>query len=276
MKNIFTLFLLSFILFSCSRDNEDEITDNDEPLITKMSSLVLYSGFMFNNNMDLNVYFQYDSSKRLTKKTGGSLPVSGSTGFDGFFSDKVFTTLVYSGDKVLVENFSSSPDFTVPKNSKYFTLNNNQQIKQKDVPSTFYSNYRDEKQFFTYNTSGQLTEIKTTLPNMPYYPPDDYIETYLEKFYYDSKGNLTKSEYIFQKDGVNTNEKTVRIFEDYDNSYNPWKRLYLLDEFFYRSISKNNFRKYTEIRYDYYGNISSTSIKDWGFNYDSDGNIIIN
>ncbi len=276
MKNIIKLFFLSLALLSCSRDNEDIVIENNEPMITKMNSLLLYSGFLFNNNIDLNVYFEYDNNKRLTRKTGGFLLVSGSTGFGGSFSDKVYTTLIYSGNTATVENFSSSPDFNVPKNSKYFILDNNQHIKQKDVPSPFYSNYRDEKQFFTYNASGQLTEIKTTLPNMPYYPPDDYIETFLEKFYYDSKGNLTKSEYIFQKDGVDTKQKTVRTFEDYDNSYNPWKRLYLLDEFFYRSISKNNFRKYTEVNYDYYGNMTSSSIRDWGFKYDSGGNIIIN
>ncbi|WP_312767552.1 hypothetical protein [Epilithonimonas sp.] len=275
MKNIFTLFFISLILFSCSRDNEDEVIENNEPLITKMS-LILYPNSFPYGNSELSFNFQYDNNKRLIKKTGGFLSVSGSTGFDGYFTDKIYTTLVYDNNKVTVENFSSSPDFTVPKQSKYFVLDNNKQITQKDVPSTMYSSYRDERQFFTYNTSGQLTEIKTTLPNMPYYPPDDYTETYLEKFYYDSKGNLTKSEYIFQKDGVNTSEKTVRTFEDYDNSYNPWKRLYLLDEFFYRSISKNNFRKYTEVKYDYYGNITSTIVRDWGFNYDSSGNIIIN
>lgn len=273
MKKIFTLFFLSFILFSCSRDNEDEIIENNEPLVTKMSSLVLYSGFTFNTNMDLNVYFQYDNDKRLTRKTGGFLPVSGSTGFGGFFSDKVFTTLVYSGNTVLVENFSSSPDFTVPKNSKYFVLNNNNQIIQKEFEDGH--EYLYKKQQFKYS-NGQLIEILTTLPKMPFYPPNDFIETYLEKFYYDSNGNLTKSEYIFQKDGVNTNEKTVRTFEDYDNSYNPWKRLYLLDEFFYRSISKNNFRKFNEIQYNEVGNITSSTEQSWSFNYDSSGSIIIN
>lgn len=273
MKNIFILFFISIILFSCSRDNEDEITDNDEPLITKMSSLVLYSGFTFNSNMDLNVYFQYDNDKRLTRKTGGFLPVSGSTGFGGSFSDKVFTTLVYSGNTVLIENFSSSPDFTVPKNSKYFILNNNNQIFEREFEDGHEYNYK--KQEYKY-TSGKLTEIFTTLPKMPFYPPDDFIETYLEKFYYDSKGNLTKSEYIFQKDGLNTNEKIVRTFEDYDNSYNPWKRLYLLDEFFYRSISKNNFRTYKVVRYQENGEITLNSQQSWSFNYDSSGNIIIN
>ena len=274
MKKIFSLLILSIILFSCSRDNEDEIIENNDPLITKMS-LILYPNSFPYGNSELSFNFQYDNDKRLIKKTGGFLSVSGSTGFSDYFTDKIYTSLIYNNNNVTVEDFSSSTDFTVPKNSKYFVLNNNNQIIQKGIPN-INSSYSNKKQSFKYNSSKQLIEIYTTLPNMPYYPPDDYIPTYLEKFYYDSKGNLTKSEYIFQKDGVNTNEKTVRTFEDYDNSYNPWKRLYLLDEFFYRSISKNNFRKYTEIKYDYSGNISSTSIRNWDFNYDSSGNIIIN
>lgn len=278
MKNLFKLFFLSLVLFSCSRDNEDEIIDDNDPLITKMSSFVLYSGFLFNNNMDLNVYFQYDSNKRLTRKTGGFLPVSGSTGFDSSFSDKIYTSLVYNGNNVTIEDFSTSTDFTVPKNSKYFILDNNKRIKQKYVPSTVISSYRDIQQNFVYNNIGQLTEINTTLPNMPYDPtdPNDYIETYLEKFSYDSKGNLIKTEYFEQRNGVNIGIKVIRTFEDYDNSYNPWKRMYLLDEFFYRSISKNNFRKYKVVRYEENGEISLNSQQSWTFNYDSSGNIIIN
>lgn len=276
MKNIFFFFFLSIILFSCSRDNEDEITQNNEPLITKMSSVVLYPGYPSYDNAELSFNFQYDSNNRLIKKNGGFLPASGSTGLNGYFTDKIYTALVYDKKKVTVEDFSSSPNFTVLKNSKYYTLDNNQ-ITQKEIPSNTYGNYWDEKKMYKY-INNQLSEIQTTLPNMPYDSTDpfDYIETYIENFYYDSKGNLSKSEYILQNNGVNTKQKTVRIFENYDNSYNPWKRFTLLDEYFYRSISINNFRKYTEIKYDFAGNITSNKEHIWGFNYDSSGNIIIN
>ncbi|WP_374445662.1 hypothetical protein [Epilithonimonas sp.] len=277
MKNIFKLCLFSLALLSCSRDNEEKIVE-DDLLITKMSSLVLYTNSVSYGNSDLFLKFDYDNEKRLVKKTGGFLSVSGSTGFGGFFTDKIYTSLVYNGNNVTVEDFSSSIDFTVPKNSKYFILDNNKRIKQKNVPSTVISSYRDIQQNFIYNNIGQLTEINTTLPNMPYDPTDpyDYIETYLEKFYYDSKGNLIKTEYFEQKNGVNKGIKVIRTFEDYDNSYNPWKRMYLLDDFFYRSISKNNFRKYKVVRYEENGDVSLNSQQSWTFNYDSNGNIIIN
>ena len=271
MKKISILLFLSFIFFSCSRDDDKVQTQNDDSLITKMS-LVLYPNSLPYNNSELSFYFQYDNDKRLIKKTGGFLSVSGSTGFSNYFSDKIYTTIVYNGNKATVENFSSSPDFTVLKDSKYYILNNNQ-IIQKEVPG--YGNYRYEKQTFKYSND-KLIEISTSLPNMPYYPPDDYIETYQEKFYYDSNGNLTKSEYFEQRDGINKGIKIVRSFGEYDTSTNPFKRLYLLDEYFYRSISKNNYRKYSEVKYDIAGNVTSASEKNWTFNYDSNGNIIIN
>lgn len=270
MKNILTCFLLSLVLFSCSRDNESKsVTEAEYPLVTKLNV-----GFPNGNNSDKNFYFDYDSNNRLIKKRGGFLQVSGGTGYNGFFTDKLFTSLVYTGNKVTVENFSSSDEFYPPKDTRIFFLNNNNQIIQKEIPA-IYNNHQDRKQSFIYSNN-QLVEIDTTLPNMPYYPPDDYIETYLEKFYYDSKGNLTKSEYFEQRNGISKGIKIVRTFGDYDNSLNPFKRLYLLDEYFYRAISKNNYRKFNEIKYNELGQVTSNIEQTWTFNYDSSANIIIN
>lgn len=275
IKKIIPILLFGFLSISCSRNEENpENPDVNDPLVTKMSANVFYPGSMSYNQSVLNFSFEYNSSQRLTKKIGGFLPVSGSTGLSGFFTDKIYTSLIYTNNNVTVENFSSSTDFTVPKNTKYYTLNSLNQIVSKEIPNT--SNYWLKKQTFTY-LDNKLIDIKTTLPNMPYDPtdPNDYIMTYLEKFYYDANGNLIKSEYFEQQNGINKGEKIVRTFEDYDNSTNPTKRLQLLDDFFYRSISKNNFRKYTEIHYNN-DVLTSTNITTWTFNYNSNGQITIN
>lgn len=104
--------------------------------------------------------------------------------------------------------------------------------------------------------------------------PNDYILTYLEKFYFDTNGNLTKAEYFEQRNGINNGEKIIRTFENYDNSYNPFKRLKLLDEFFFLSLSKNNYRKYSEIHYQNETVISTTN-RNWSYSYDVNGQIII-
>lgn len=98
-------------------------------------------------------------------------------------------------------------------------MNNSNEILEKEIPDNNNSteNYWFKKQFFNYS-GNKLNEITTTLPNMPYFPnePDDYILTYSEKFYFDTNGNLSKSEYVEKRNGIEfeNGEKVIRIFEN--------------------------------------------------------------
>lgn len=271
IKNLFILLIVTFITISCS-SRDEEITPEYNPLTTKINLGVILYGT--SGSTQLAYYFEYNDAEKLTKKIGGYVGVSPGTGYSGFFSNDMYTTLVYAGDKVTLEDFSTSNQFNVPKNNKYYKLNNANLILEKEIPEPLNFNM-SRKQFYTYK-NGLLDEIRTTYPNMPYDPTDplDYIQSYSEKFYYDSSKNLLRTEYFKLRNGVKVDEKTVRTFGDYDSSYNPYKRLILLDEFFYRSLSKNNFRFYREEK-TYYGNISFTE-QNWTFNYDSNGNIIVN
>lgn len=270
MKKIITVLFLTALLFSCS--NHDEAGSND-PLITNIKVDLIRSGHWANPN-EMDYYFLYDTQNRLVRKNGGIRGMASSTGFNGFFSTEIYTQLTYDGNRVTVEDFSSSPDFNVFTNTNYYTLNSSNQIVEREIPNPNSVEWY-KKQIYIYSNN-KLVEIKTSLPNMPYFPDDgDYIKTYSEKFYYDANGNLAKTEYFEQHDGISIGEKIIRTFEDYDTSTNPTKRLYLLNEYFYRSISNNNFRKYTETRY-YYNETPSVSEKTWVFNYDSSGNIIVN
>ncbi len=273
MKKILALLLFMVILLACSREDDQENIETEEPLITNIKFDMNRGGGIVNPN-EINFGFEYDNQKRLVKKIGGYLPMSGSTGFTGFFSRDVYTSLIYSNNKVTVEDFSSSPDLIALKNSNYYTLNSSNQIIEREFSGI--NIYWYKKQFYRYENN-KLVEVKTTLPNMIYDPdnPNDPVITYSEKFFYDSNGNLTKTEYYEQQDGINEGEKIIRTFENYDTSTNPTKRFYLLNEYFYRSLSKNNFRKYTETKYNY-NVLTGSSELSWAFNYDSNGNIIVN
>lgn len=271
IKNLLSFLLIALLTISCSsRDDEPIVTVEYSPLVKRINLGV------FNPNApsgdQFAYYFEYDSEEKLTKSIGGFIPLSGGTGYSGFFSNEIYTSLVYTNNMVTVEDFSSSSQFMVPKKSKYFKLNIASKIVEKEIPSQ--NIYSTKKQFFYYK-DGNLDEIITTLPNMPYYPPDDYIETYSEKFFYDASKNLVRTEYYELRNGIREGEKIIRTFGNFDNSYNPFKRFTLLDEYFYRSLSKNNFRTYREERtYEYGG--SNTSTQSWTFNYDASGNIILN
>lgn len=126
----------------------------------------------------------------------------------------------------------------------------------------------------TYHyVDNKLSEIKTDFPYQPY-DVYGFTLTYLEKFYYDQNGNLIKTEHFKQQNGVNTGEKTVRVFGNYDNAQNPFKRLQFLDDYFYRSISKNNFRQYDVATY-YNDELRGLTSTTWTFKYDSNGQIIV-
>ncbi|WP_264565064.1 hypothetical protein [Flavobacterium sp. N3904] len=266
MKHILTFLTLGILLFSCSNNEEESENNQDnDPLITKMSQ-----GFQLGLPTESYTYFEYDNSKRLIKRTGEfvEVPPKGLR----FFSD-IYTSLVYDNNRVTIENFTDSNLFTIPKNTIYITLNNSMQIEKKEI--TYITNNHYCKTLFYKYSNNKLVEIKTTLPDNAYGAtgPNEFL-SFIEKFYYDSNGNLARTESFQQEYGINKGEKIVRIFGDYDNSINPWKRLYLIDDDFYRSISKNNFRKYTEI---YYLNdmLISTNEASWVFLYDSNGNILI-
>ena len=275
MKHFFSFFTAIFFLISCSKNEEEtQNVQNNDPLITKMNLSVLNQNSQVNNQTDPHLYFQYDSQNRLTKKIGGFAPLPAASGYISFFSNEIYTSLIYNNNEVTVEDFSTSNSFTTPANTTYYSLNNLSQIVIKETPNQNDSNL-NKKQTYSY-INNKLLEILTEFPNKPYNPNDpyEYVLTYLEKFYYNSIGNLTKTEYLELHNGVITGYKTVRFFENYDNSINPFKRLYLLNDFFYSSISNNNYRKYRLNKYEdnvlvYFEEKSRT------FNYDSNGNIII-
>lgn len=271
MKYLFTILVAGICLVSCS-SNEDNTENKDSDPLVKQMKFDGSNPVLTDNYQNLNFNFEYDNQKRLTKKVGGYMAIASGTGYSRAYTDKVFTSLIYTNNKVTVENFYSGI-YTIDKNTSYYTLNSSNQIEEKEKPNN--SLYQSKKLFYKYS-NGKLIEIVTTYPNMPYDPNEetDYILTYSEKFYYDDNENLFKTEYFEQHNGKNEGEKIVRTFEDYDKSYNPFKRFQLLEEYFYRSLSRNNFRRYTETS-DYYGNSREVEA-NWEFTYDTKGNIVLN
>lgn len=273
MKNLFTILFISLSLISCSSNEEDAENNDNESLLKKINLDATNQSNSAINPFAISFNFEYDNEKKLIKKNGGYIDISFATGYSKRFINEIYTLLTYTNNKVTVENFTTLVDYTVPKSSIYYSLNSFNQIVQKEVPN-IYNNVHSKKMVFIYS-KGKISEIKTSFPNMPYdlNDPNDYVITYNEKFYYDAESNLVRTEYFEQHNGVNEGERIVRTFEDYDNSANPFKRLQLLEEYFYRSLSKNNFRKYTETHY-YYDEINTQMLK-WEFPYDANGQIIL-
>jgi len=275
MRTTFTTLLFSILLISCSRD--DDQTSDDQifngPLITNVKiDMNSTKNWLYTTGLDF--VFQYDNQNRLIKKTGDFMPVPSSLGFDGIFTRDLYTSLVYTNNKVSVKLFSSLPDYILVNDPIIYTVNSSNQILEKDIAG--YISDHNKKLLYKYQDN-RLVEITTTYPNRLNSPsnPNHIIYTTVESFSYNADGNLTKTEAVNKQNGIDTGVVVVRTFENYDTSTNPTKRFSLLEDYFYRSLSKNNFRKYHETSYSFGAPYSSTS-KQWTFSYDANGNIIIN
>jgi len=277
-KNLFYLLPIFIILFSCrNSDNESDIKAEQEFLVKKINPLFSPEGHMMlppNSETKKHFEFEYDSKNRLTKRIGLIIPSAGP--FYGF-TDKIATIIEYNNSSASIKNIAIIPDYPIIDIKEDFKFNNENQIIEKYIPAK-YSNRMDKKIKYLYDGK-VLIKRETTYPNRSYDPSLswDYIETIVEDFIYNSNNNLQKIVTTSHKTGnVNSITKTKEItFDDYDTSKNPFVKLGILNDYFERSLSKNNFRSRSEISYNIDGTPRDKSENTWVFMYNTKGDLII-
>lgn len=84
---------------------------------------------------------------------------------------------------------------------------------------------------------------------------------------FDAAGNLTKISGVKEYRDAEVATTTEEIFGGYDNKPNPLKGLCLWQDYFYRSLSNNNFTSYTYI------SGSTEETKNWTLFYDGNGKV---
>ena len=209
------------------------------------------------NNELVNLTFEND---RLIKRQGGILNGSGNSGVSGYYNKNVYDTIIYFSNKIITYTKiipTEGTSTTVP-NKKELDLLNGKIIRKIYHNSEEYLSDNDTIQF---EYSGNKI-VKT------YKEGSNYEKLY----YYNVNQNL---------DSIVTNEyipnnilryKTIEIFEDYDNAVNPFKSLVIFDDTFKRSLSTNNYRKYTILKKDLFtDNININWSKNFNITYDSQG-----
>lgn len=272
IKNFCLITIFAISLINCRDENSNPKLEEDL-MPEKINYGWTIPDGMWNPETDNNYHFTYDNNKRLINKKGGFLPLPATTGFSGFFSKSVNTKIIYENNKATSSDYVDDPNLAIQPNYKVYTLLNNQ-IIEKYIPSN--NPIFDKKLSYKY-TNSKLTEIITSFPNMPYDPkdPSDYVLTASEKFEYDNNGNLIKSIIVSKHNDVINGGRKETTFGNYDNARNPFKKLYLLEEYFYKSLSKNNYRYLLIRSFDQNNNMTSFSESSWEFTYDSAGNIIL-
>ncbi|SHL17742.1 hypothetical protein [Chryseobacterium polytrichastri] len=271
------LFFATLLAFTSCSNNDDEVTTDITQPVNGNTGKVSWN---FPNlsqpsaGNELNYTFDYDAQGRVTKKIGGKLELSGSTGFSYFYSKSVYTTISYTGNMAIMKNYSGDTSFSVMLEERKFEFDNQGRVIKLIIPQV-NNVYMDKHLTYTYDTSGKLTEILTQYPNIPYDPTDpaDYILTYVEKFTYNNSGNLEKAIKTEKHNNIDAYVTNEIIFDNFDSTQNPFKSLGIFEDYFYFSLSKNNPRRKISKEFKPYSSEFFLNQSNWTNQYNSDGSL---
>ncbi|NCD69314.1 hypothetical protein GSY63_08090 [Mucilaginibacter sp. R11] len=244
------LIAISFALSistGCKKDSIDSPIDESAIFPTSKIKSISYKDIIeptwnrFTDGIDIpfeadSMRLSYDSQGHLTKKLGLWLSLSSATGYSGaFFIKKLGDTLDYSKNSVVVskKNFGDPFWGTPQQDPATLTFSGKKLVKV----TTYSSGVKVplDTTVFTYDSKGILQKSVTKIFWRG-------TQTLLYKF---TQGNLTEIDgRVVNYDGSEFGTST-ELFWDYDTAPNPLYGFCLLPETFYRSLSQNNFRKYS-------------------------------
>lgn len=244
-------------MISCST-NSDDLLENQQNStdLEPNKAFVLYMEFPKSASLLPSWYytFNYENGK-LIKMTGKFVKSESIWLSDNFYPDS-FTTLSYHNNQIEVKH----------SNDIY--------------PTIVYTMENDKpKKSELYDQSNQLITVKnyTYEPGrIKIYSKTYTFETYFT-YYFDSNDNLIKSEKL-EKSGGFDKTLTTTTYSNFDNSKNPFKKLYLLNDNFYeKSLSNNNYRKTNYIVQNLQDPqlLPGNGNAEWIYQYDSNGQIVL-
>ncbi len=257
MKKIILIFV-SLLCFGCE--------NNSESIIVKSLIIDQYNF----RNMDYStsvlgdgiVKLNYQDSK-IVKRIGALSILDPASGFNFVFNQNLFEEIIYSQNLITITRKINSTSQTVNPDLETITLNNDNKMISK-VRERF--GLPTETEIFLYDASNLLKESnsgdKTTINGGKN-----------AKYYYNSNKNLDSIVTINYSLNV-LKTKRIQTFTNYDYDTNYTKNLFLFDETFYRSLSKNNYKKYTSKTFDEMNNLIENDFRTYDFQYDNNGKLI--
>lgn len=252
------LFYFLFILGIISCANSDDILENQQ-ISTELEpnkAFVHYIEFPKQTIPQPSWYYTFNyENGNLIKMTGKFVKSESIWLPDSFYPDS-FITLSYSTNQTEVK-YSSDTYPTI-----VYTMENN-----KPKKAELYNQFNEliTVKNYTYE-SGKIKIYSKTYT----------FETY-STYYFDSNSNLIKSEKL-EKSGGEDKTLTTTTYSNFDNSKNPFKKLYLVNDNFYeKSLSRNNYRKinYTVEYLENPQSLPGNGNSEWIYQYDSNGQIVL-
>ncbi|MDM1062054.1 hypothetical protein HXZ62_05665 [Empedobacter falsenii] len=262
MKKLLYLLPL-FLIWSCNDDEETIPIDNN--------SFTTYpKGYFVATTTGMDTIKLEYQNNQVTKRIGEWMELAGSTGYDNKFSKLIETQITYSGNQAILNKISKMEGYT-PKDLLTYNLNG-KQILEGIFTYENKPNYT-EKYVYTYENS-QIKHIDLLVSDNNY--KNDLRSR--RDFYFSKNGNLDSLVYRESTHDYNDivppfidykiKKRNVTTFSNYDQSQNPFQNLSLFLDLYYKSLSKNNFRKMETIQYDEEGKPSlGISTSTWDYEY---------
>lgn len=253
MKKLFC-FLLPFLLLSCTDNNDDDF-NSDENL------LILPDSFNYRFLSEANIWpmdyglikIKYSENNLPIQVLGDFVSLPSGHRISSVFDSTRYEEYQYNGNKVLRLK-KNTIDSYVSNFRAEFVVENNKIISSKEYHISKIEGLDTRTKYFYQNDRLSKKIIYWTDSSN-----NNYSDYGIESIYYfNAKNNLDSiiSQNVVLDANLNTNydfdrfkTKQVKILKNYDNSKNPFKQLYLLDRFFDRSLSVNNYRHVIEKSY---------------------------
>jgi hypothetical protein len=213
-----------------------------------------------------NIKLVYNKKGQIVQRIGDVIESNSWSGYSYIYYDKLADTVVYNKNVITITKHLISNEIFNSVNPYKIELfiENGLMVKKINDNATTMANDNDTT-VYSYNNTGNVIAM------INYNRTDKTFS----KFTYDEKGNLNS---IISETYLRYNNKIsyrdTSTFSNYDNTPNLTKKLFMFDECFYRSLSTNNFSKYSYKRYGVLSYSYSYETRIWEFKYDENNYII--
>lgn len=252
------------VAMSCHDDEPESI----KPL-GSFSPRFMFYDFYIERLPQQPITVEYDGSRNPVRISGGFIDFVAEGYRSGVYAE-IYDSIGYSGNEIHLTRKENHPIYEFPSPfTRKIILDDNDRISMIIRP-TYQGGELTlvDTTFFSYQGTGEIE--KTTEKRWRIGANANTYRSTETKVYTYFNGNVTLIEGTrIGRQGVIT--KTLESFEGYDNAKNPAYKLAIIDEIFYRSLSKNNFTKYFYKLTTEDGDVIDASTKEWTLSYDNNG-----
>jgi hypothetical protein len=260
MKKLFAMILATSVLYVACSDSDDV---QPRPHPESISAVYLMDNEQQHNPINLvggNSIFEYTGDK-VIKRIGGFIVTNPATGLPWIYTKDVYDSVVYL-DKNTIRIFAAInfEGRTIEPNEREITLEDDRPVR-KITAIDLETGKRADTIFYYYDAQNRIERTEQHF---------DWI-IITRTYTFNATGNLIKISGVIKNSGgvMYTTEET---FGGYDDRPNPLKGLCLWPDYFYRSLSNNNFTTYTYIAEGAYFGVKEES-RNWTLVYDNNGNV---